>query len=312
MGATIIPPRNGPQRVPHSAGVATGGEGELVVKVRTRISLSAAALLLAASARIAAAAELKIVIMQSQAGDARKYQPLLAYLARNGLPASFVTAPDPRTAVDMFAGGTVDAMFGGSGIAGTMLIKRVAEPLVRPVAADGSSSYAAVVVAAKGSPRFDGSGKYFDGKRVIFASLASAGEFYFRSTGASRPAATLRAASHGAALDALARGQADVAVVKNHVWSKEQAKYPAFEAVGGDSGENPDGTLVVSKKVDAATAQRITAILLGIEADPSPDAALARESLKIKRFIPATEKDFAHTVAMLKSAGVTKDFAFRF
>jgi ABC-type phosphate/phosphonate transport system substrate-binding protein len=170
-----------------------------------RLALSCAALL-ALHVEVARAAELKIALTQAQAGDARKYQPLLTYLGKKGVSAAFVRAPDNRAAAEMFASGQVDAMFGGSGIAATMLIKGLAEPSLRPVNAQGPNTYSAVVIAPKGSPRFDGTGKYFDGKRVIFAALASAGEFFFRSLGASKPSAALKAASHGAALDALARG----------------------------------------------------------------------------------------------------------
>jgi ABC-type phosphate/phosphonate transport system substrate-binding protein len=277
-----------------------------------RLALAAASLAAALSAQAAAAADLRIAITQAQAGDARKYQPLLEYLAAKGIAASFVTAPDYRAAADMFAQGKVDATFSGSGISGTMMIKGLADPLVRGVAADGVATYSAVVIAPKGSARFDGAPSYFDGKRVIFAALASAGEFYFRSVGPSKPAATLKAASHGAAIDALARGQADVAVVKNHVWAKEKAKFLNLELVGADTGENPDGSLIVSKRLDPSAAQRLAAVLLGLEADSSPGATQAKESLKIRGFVPATAKDFAHTLALLKSAGVTKDFGFSF
>lgn len=132
-------------------------------------------------ASAARAADLRIAIVQAQAGDARKYQPLLDYLAAQGVSASFVAAPDYRTAADMFASGSVGAMFGGSGISGTMIIKGVATPVVQAVGADGTSTYHAVVIAPKGSAPFTGSGEYFEGKRVIFSALASAGEFYFRS-----------------------------------------------------------------------------------------------------------------------------------
>jgi ABC-type phosphate/phosphonate transport system substrate-binding protein len=279
--------------------------------VRRPLAL-AAALSLALFARAAAAAELKIAITQAQAGDARKYQPLLDHLAAKGFPASFVTAPNYQAAAEMFASGKVDAMFGGSGIAATMMIKGLAEPVARQVGKDGVSTYAAVVVAPKGSPRFDGSARYFDGKRVILTPLASAGEFFFRSLGPSRPTAILKAASHGAAIDALARGQADVAVVKNHVWTKMSATYGALEAVGGDSGENPDGSLIVSKKVDPAAAQRLAAALLALEGDASPGAAAARDALGIRGFVRTGPPDFAHTIAMLKRAGVTPEFAFAF
>jgi ABC-type phosphate/phosphonate transport system substrate-binding protein len=277
-----------------------------------RLALAAASLAAALSAPAAAAADLRIAITQAQAGDARKYQPLLEYLAGKGIRASFVTAPDYRAAADMFAQEKVDATFSGSGISATMMIKGLAEPLVRGVATDGASTYSAVVIAPKGSPRFAGTPGYFDGKRVIFAALASAGEFYFRSVGPSKPAAILKAASHGAAVDALARGQADVAVVKNHVWEKEKAKFPTLELVGADTGENPDGSLIVSKKLDADAAQRLASTLLALEADASPAAKQAKESLRIRGFVPATAKDFAHTMALLKSAGVTKDFGFSF
>jgi ABC-type phosphate/phosphonate transport system substrate-binding protein len=278
---------------------------------RSRL-LAAAGLCLALFARAAAAAELKIAIMQAQAGEARKYQPLLEHLAAKGLPATFVTAPDYPAAAQMFASGKVDAMFSGSGIAGTMIIKGLADPLARPVGKDGVSTYAAVVVAPKGSPRFDGSPRYFDGKRVILTALASAGEFYLRSLGPSKPAAILKAASHGAAVDALARGQADVAVVKNHVWAKARATYPALEAVGGDAGENPDGTLIVSKKVDPDTAQRLAAALLALEGDASPGATAARDALGVRGFVRTGPPEFAHTIALLKRAGITPEFAFAF
>jgi ABC-type phosphate/phosphonate transport system substrate-binding protein len=258
------------------------------------------------------AADLKIAIMQAQAGDARKFQPLLDYLNKKGVPASFVTAQDYSSAADMFAKGAVDAMFSGSGIAGTMIIKGLATPLVRPVGSDGVSTYSAVVIAPKGNPKFTGDAGYFNGKRVIFSPLASAGEFYFHSLGPSKPAEIMKAASHGAAIDALSRGQADVAVVKNHVWSKEKDKYTTLEKVGGDKGENPDNTLIVSHKLDAGIAKKLAGILLGIKDDPSPEAAAVRNSLKIQGFIATTDKDFKHTLGLLKQAGVTKDFGFKY
>ena len=279
---------------------------------RTRISLAAALLAALLLPQVSRAAELRISIVQAQAGDARKYQALLGYLSKRGVPASFVTAPNYRAAADLFAAGAVDAMFSGSGIAGMMFLKGLADPLVRPVGQDGVSTYAAVVVAPAGSPAFHGEGVYFDGKRVIFAALASAGEFYFHSLGASRPAAILKAASHGAAIDALSRGQADVAIVKNHVWAKEKASYPALAAVGGDTGENPDNTLIVSRKLDPSTARRLSALLLALAGDPSAEAAAARDQLAIRGFVSTTAKDFAHTLDLLAKAGVTKDFGFAF
>lgn len=261
---------------------------------------------------VAQAADVKIGIMQAQAGDARKYQPLLDYLAKKGLPASFVTASTYPAAATMFSKGQVDAMFSGSGIAGAMIIKDVAAPLVRPVGQDGNSTYSAAVIVKKGGAKFTPSNVYFDGKKVIFTSLASSGEFYYRSLGASKAKEIMQAASHGAALDALSRGQADVAIVKNRVWDKEKAKYADLERVGGDPGENPDNTLIVSKKFAKSSADKLAAILLELESDSSAEAKAVKDSLKISKFIKTTNNDFKSTLALLKKAGVTKTFTFKY
>ncbi len=173
---------------------------------RKSIAITVAVATLLGGVLSAHAEELKIAITQASAGDARKYQPLLAYLAKQGVDAKFVSTPDYSSSAKLFSTGGVDAMFGGSGIAGTMIMKNLADPLVRPVTNSGSSSYHAVVVAPKGGVAFTGNAAYFSGKRVIFAPLASAGEFYFYSLGPSTAKEILKAANHGAAMDGVGRG----------------------------------------------------------------------------------------------------------
>ena len=214
----------------------------------------------------------------------------------------------------MFSQGKVDAMFSGSGVAGSMIIKDVATPLVRPVSKDGTSTYWAVVLAPKGSSRFSGNSDYFRGKKVIFAGLASSGEFYFRSV----PDATnvgakmLKASSHGAAIDALSRGRADIAIVKNRVWDKAASKYSDIERVGEDTGENPNGTLIVSKNANSAIVAKVKGILLGLEADSSSNASAAKDALGIKGYKETTIDDFSHTLELLGNAGVDKGFNFEY
>lgn len=271
-----------------------------------------AALLGLALAATVQAAELRIAIRQAQEGEARKYQGLVDYLGKRGIQVSFVRIPDYRAAADMFGKGTVDAMFGGSGVACAMMIKGVAEPLVRPDFIDTPSTYSALVIARKGSPRFEGTAAWFAGKRVALSPLASGGEFYFRSLGPSQAASILFADSHGGALDALSRGLADAAVVKNHVWTRDQAKYPGFESVGGDDGVNPDGPLVVSRSLAPATSKKLFEVLVALADDPSPEATAAKSGLRIRGYIRATPRDFRHTMKLVERAGVTKDFEYRF
>jgi ABC-type phosphate/phosphonate transport system substrate-binding protein len=258
------------------------------------------------------AAQLRITITQDQKNAAQKYKPLLDYLAKKGFEPSYVEAKDYPAAAVLFAKGAVDAMFCGSGIAGTFMISELAVPLVRPVNMEGQSTYWAVILAPKGSPLFTGSADYFREKKVIFTSLASSGEFYFDSLpgAAQTRAIRLKADSHGDAIEALDKGQADVAIVKNRVWDSARHRYPNLAMVGEDKGENPDGTLIASSNMPISLRSKIVADLLALQNDPSPEAQAAKSSMKITGFIKTTEKDFEHTLGLLKKAGVTRTFMF--
>jgi len=267
--------------------------------------------LMSASAK---AAEFKIIIMQDDKGAVEKYQPLLAYLKKNGVDATLVGAPNYTAAAKMFTAGEGDAMFSGSGVAGTLIIKDIATPSVRPLTKEGYSTYWAVIIGQKGSPKFTASADYFRGKRVIFCAVASSGEIFYHSIPniKTAKATTLIAASHGAAIDALARGAADIAIVKNRVWDKKKGDYPTLEVVGEDKGENPDMTLMISRKADPKIASKVSALLLSLKDDNTPEAQTVKERLSIQGFIKTTKEDFRHTLSLLKKAGVTKAFDFKF
>ncbi len=259
-------------------------------------------------------ADFKICLMQEEKGAAAKFRPLLQYLIKRGVKASFVAAKTYPQAARMFAEGKVDGMFSGSGIAACMIIKDLAYPVVRPVNSAGWSTYWAVVLAPKGSPPFTQNAEYFEGKRVIFCGLASSGEFFYRAIKGEKQinAKTMMAASHGAAIDALDRGAADVAIVKNRVWDSVKGNYGGIDRVGKDPGENPDMTLIVSKKADPRIVERISAILIGLKNDNSPEAEAVKKELGITGFIKTTLKDFHFTIPLLKRAGVNESFDFVF
>lgn len=258
--------------------------------------------------------QLRIAIMQASADDSQRFGALAEYFKKRGIQASFVSTPNYSEAAKMFANGSVDAMFSGSGLAGTMLIKELATPAVRPVDKEGISTYRAVVVAPKGASPFTGEAEYFRGKKVIYCALASSGEFFYRALpgSANVKAEILKAGNHGAAVDTLSRGMADVAIVKNHVWTKLQAKYPNLEKIGEDKADNPDGTLILSKKLNAAAASKVTQALLAVEGDSSAEANTVKEKLGVKGYIKTSRDDFKHTLTLLKKAGVNKSFDFTF
>ncbi len=277
------------------------------------VSILLVALTICFTLGLASAEQLKIAIMQDKKGAAAKYKPLVPYLKTKGIDVSFVGTPNYTAAAKMFASGKVDAMFSGSGVAGSMIIKDVSYPIVRPLAKDGTSTYWAVVLAKKGSPKYTGSADYFKGKRVIYAALASSGEVYFHSIGGNKTASKMmKAASHGAAIDALARGSADFAVVKNRVWDKMKSKYPDLAVVGNDTGENPNNSLIVAKSLDPALSGKVSSALIGLMQDGSQSASDVREKMKIMGFIKTTKQNFSHTLQLLDNAGVDSGFDFQF
>jgi len=258
------------------------------------------------------AVQFRLAITQDQKNAVQKYMPLMDYLAKKGIVPSYVEAKDYPAAATLFASGGVDAMFCGSGVAGAFMISELAVPLVRPVNPDGHSTYWTVILAPKGLPMFDGSADYFKGKKVTFTGLDSSGEFYFDSLpgAAKTDAIRIKADSHGDAIEALDKGQADIAIVKNRVWDTVQHRYPNLAMVGEDKGENPDATLMVSANMPVSLKAKIFADLVAIQDDPSPEAQAAKKSMKISGFIKTTDKDFKHTMALLKKAGVTRSFLF--
>ncbi|MCX7991206.1 MAG: phosphate/phosphite/phosphonate ABC transporter substrate-binding protein [Proteobacteria bacterium] len=259
-------------------------------------------------------ADFKILIMQDDKGAAEKYKPLMDYLKTKDINVNLVGTPNYQSAAKMFSAGEADAMFSGSGVAGIMIIKDVAYPVLRPVSKDGISTYHAVILGQKSAQKFDGTAKFFDGKKVIFSALASSGEIFYHSIPGIKniKANVMIAANHGAAIDALSRGAADYAIVKNLVWEKNKDKYPNIEKIGEDKGENPDMTLIVSKKTKKDLVDKISNILLNIKNDNSPSANEVKNQMNIQGFIKTTQKDFSHTLGLLQKAGVKKDFDFKF
>jgi ABC-type phosphate/phosphonate transport system substrate-binding protein len=276
--------------------------------------LAAIAVLLMLGSTAAWADTFRIALTQASSGAAKKYRPLEAYLKSKGIDVRFVAARDYPDAARMFAEGQVEGMFCGSGVAGSMIIKELATPLLRPVSQAGHSTYWAVVIAPRGTAAFDGSGEFFRGKKVLAARLASSGEIFYRAVpGIGDVDSTyLPAANHGAAIDALAKGAADLAIVKVWVWEAMKEKYPQLELVGQDRGENPDGTLIIANQADSALVAKVGSAIFGINEDSSAAAEAVRDAMKLRVFTKTTVKDFEHTLGLLQRAGVDKSFNFTF
>lgn len=279
-------------------------------------SLVAISLCLCLNSSVAADSlnEFRIIIMQAEKGAAQHFRPLEAYLKTKELNVRFVGAPNYTAAAKMFAGGEADGMFSGSGVAGVMILKGVAYPVVRPVDKRGYSTYWAVILAHAGAPEFSGEKEYFSGKKVIYCALASSGEFFYRSISNKPDLDTngITAPSHGAAIAGLAKNVADVAIVKNRVWDVRKSQYPELVQVGKDNGENPNGTLIAAKTANPDLVQRLAKALLSLQDDKSAKAEAVRREMGIVKFQATSIEDFAHTLRLLKKARVDSSFDFKF
>jgi ABC-type phosphate/phosphonate transport system substrate-binding protein len=250
-----------------------------------------------------------IGIMQDKKGLARKYTPLVNYLKNYGISVKLVGFHSYRDAAIKFKNGKIDAMFAGSGVAGAMIIKKLAYPLVRPVHDGNWSTYWAVVIVPESTTDFKMTPEYMRPKRIICSALASSGEFFCRAfLGESQK--LLIAGNHGNAIAALSRGAADIAVVKNRVWDQIKEEYPNLKKVAQDYGQNPDSTLIFSVNVNRDLVKKVKDALLNLKECKSIDAEALKKRLGICGYIVTEKKDFKHTLSLLKKAGVDKDFKF--
>jgi len=282
-------------------------------KKKIVISLLVMAITVCLTHGISHAKRLRIAVMEDMQGATEKYQPLQKYLSTKGIKMELVETPNYTAAAEIFLRGKADAMFSGSGIAGTMIIKNVAKPIARPLFKNGNSTYWAVILALKGSDKYTNSADYFNGKKVTFCAEASSGEFYFHSIGGHKTASEMiEAASHEDAIHALSKGNADVAIVKNRVWSKLKDKYPNLEVIGVDNGEYPDGTLIKSIIMSSELSKKVASIMVALMEDNSRAAQKVKDTMNILGFIKTTEDDFSHTFELLKKAGVNKNYNFKF
>jgi ABC-type phosphate/phosphonate transport system substrate-binding protein len=286
---------------------------------KTVAGLCAMVALFAVTAAFAADA-LQFVIMSSAdpKKEGPKYEALGAYL-KAAVPTlgdiQLRIAKNYPEAAQLFERGDVEGMFSGSFVAAVFIKKGTARAVARPLGANGVSTYRASIAAKEGTKPFSGIAD-LKGKKVAYSLLASSGEIYVRSLlGPGVKPETVYtpvpAASHQAALNAVLGGAADYAVFKNTVWNAEQ--YKGLVVVGGDTGENPDNTLIMPNAAYAKYGAAIAKALLALEADKGEKAEAVKKAFGCKSFIATGEKDFSHTFTLVDEIGIdAKKFDFVF
>jgi len=69
----------------------------------------------------ALAEDYKIAVVQKESMDAQSFAALVDHLAKRGVAVTLVDAPTYREVPGMLSAGKIDAMFSGTGIAGSMI-----------------------------------------------------------------------------------------------------------------------------------------------------------------------------------------------
>jgi ABC-type phosphate/phosphonate transport system substrate-binding protein len=287
---------------------------------KATLILAAGLALFAVSGAARAAETLHFVIMSPIDAEKErpKYEALSAYLRSvNPLLGDIKLriAKDYPEAAQLFKAGDAEGMFSGSFVAAVFIAKGVAKPVARPLAASGVSTYRASIVAKEGTKPFGGIDD-LRGKRVAYTPLASAGEVFLRGLLApgEKPESVytpVPSVSHQAALEAVAGGAADYAVVKSTVFAP--AQYPGLALVGSGTEEHPDNTFIMPPAVFDKLGALIAKALLGLEADTGEKAAAVKQAFGCTGFIATAGMDFAATFALLRKARVdpkTFDFLF--
>ncbi len=288
--------------------------------MRTSMSLALMLGIFMSAAPSLAGDQITLAVMASEDADreAARYEVLRSYL-KVGNPSldgiRIEVAKDYPHAVELFRSGKVDGMFAGSFVAATLIAKRLAVPVVRPLLMNGFSTYRALVIARRRTKPFTGIGD-FAGKRVAYTLLASSGEVYVRSLlpPGTQPGSLFTpvpAASHLRAVQAVERGEADYAVIKDLVFNR--VAFPDLEVVGMDPSANPNMTLILTPGAMKRFGKELRASLLYLEGDETIEAGDVRKEFLCSKFIPTTEDDFRHTYDLMKKAGIDpKTFDWRF
>lgn len=278
--------------------------------MKRKIALLLALLVSLACTTATAGETIRFAVMASddQTAERQRYAALSSYIAArdDGIDEiELKVADDYADAVRLFESGEVDGMFAGSFVAAVFIRKGIAKPLMRPLLQSGVSTYRALVITRKGYAHFSDI-EDLRGKTVSYCALASAGEVFARSLLApgTKPEdyfTPVVAGSHLDAIRAVEDGRADYAIVKNLAW--DEKKHLGLKAVGGDSAENPNMTLILSNDSYAKWGTGIRKILLRLEFNQSDDANLVKDVFGLRGFIDTPPSSFEHTFELLEKAG---------
>lgn len=250
---------------------------------------------------------------QSVFAQKKRYEPLLAYLAKNlGVAIEIKMLPRYGNIIKNFKELGLDGAFFGS-FTGAMAIKALGvEPLARPRYVGGSSTYYGMLFVKKGS----GIQTVQDmrGKRMVFVDRATTAGFllplhYFKSQGIQDYTRWFReyyfSGTHEDAIYDVLTGMADVGAAKNTVFYRlaaEDSRITRELEILATSPHVPSNTLAVRPDLDKELQRKLAQQLLDMHRSQEGRAILAE--MNIEAFIATTADDFQPVIAYAAGIGL--------
>ncbi len=253
-----------------------------------------------------------LVPEESMFKQIERYDPLARYLSeRTGLDVKLTILPRYENILAGFPSQKMDAAFFGSMTYVLARRQLDIEAIVRPVRADGSSTYHGMIFVRKDSGIR--SIRDMRGKRFAFVSRDTIAGYvlplvYFNKAGIQYKSYLREAyftGTHEDAIRDVLDRKADVGAAKNTEFERLAQADPRIREelrVLALSPEMPENSLAVRKDLDPAVRSVLKQALLTMDLDPSGNAVLRQ--FGAEKFIECREEDYDPVVKYLRTAGI--------
>ena len=242
-----------------------------------------------------------------------RYEPVADYLSRRiGADIRLKVLTRYGNIIDNFVSAGLDGAFFGSFSYALAHVKLGVEPIARPEAADGTSTYYGMIMVRKD----EGIKTAQDMKGKVFAFVdraTTAGYLlplaYFEENGIDDYrkflGETYFAGTHEAAIYDLLDKRADICAAKNTVFARLAARDKRLTqelVVLARSPDVPENGLAIRKDFDGDIKSELKKALLTMDKDPEGVNVLRQ--FGAKRFIETTDGDYASVYKYVKQIGL--------
>ena len=242
-----------------------------------------------------------------------RYEPVAAYLSKRiGADIKLKVLTRYGNIIDNFVSAGLDGAFFGSFSYVLAHVKLGVEPIARPEAADGTSTYYGMIMVRKD----EGIKTAQDMKGKVFAFVdraTTAGYLlplaYFKENGIDDYrkflGETYFAGTHEAAIYDLLDKRADICAAKNTVFTRLAARDKRLTqelVVLARSPDVPENGLAIRNDFDGDIRNELKKALLTMDKDPEGVSVLRQ--FGAKRFIETTDGDYASVYKYVKQIGL--------